>query len=514
MMLSLLPGTAFAAEPERQVSAANTAAAGTQYAASRASVRLINDSKIYKDAWEVLRLTNQHRMSLGLRPLSTTDGMQKVANQRAYEISYDYRPDHSRPDGSDCWTAYSAYSVPYNGAAENIAKGQTSPREVVTAWINSPGHRRNMESSSYVHMGAGAWTENAWTQDFGVSSRCSFSNLRLSKSSISGNGSNLETLLANADIMVTATCAVHGTSYLPLIAGMCSGYSSSASGTQSVQVSYQGLSTTLSITNSGGSTTPSSYTVYFNGNGGSLPYSSMTVTNGRTYGTMPIPTRSGYTFTGWYTSPSGGSQIYSSTTVNLSGSQTLYAQWKQNPSQSSYWTEVTSNSTGTALVRGAANKTLTQNMVLIYYSSGCGYSTTYVPQFKALAESQRIPMQGYEHYANGQLSALWTYGFASGSIGWPCVLTYNAATKTAKFTHSVRSMSAFQAALNDNGLGSGGGTSSRYTVTFSPNGGSLSAAYRTKTVTKGGTYGALPTPTRSGYTFAGWYTSPLSLIHI
>ena len=44
-----------------------------------------------------------------------------------------------------------------------------------------------------------------------------------------------------------------------------------------------------------------------------------------------------------------------------------------------------------------------------------------------------------------------------------------------------------------------------YTVTFDPNGGEVSLA--SKTVTNGGTYGELPTPTRSGYRFEGWFTS-------
>ena len=41
------------------------------------------------------------------------------------------------------------------------------------------------------------------------------------------------------------------------------------------------------------------------------------------------------------------------------------------------------------------------------------------------------------------------------------------------------------------------------TVTFNPNGGSVSTT--SKTVTVGGTYGTLPTPTRTGHTFDGWY---------
>lgn len=47
--------------------------------------------------------------------------------------------------------------------------------------------------------------------------------------------------------------------------------------------------------------------------------------------------------------------------------------------------------------------------------------------------------------------------------------------------------------------------SSSYTVTFDPNGGSVSS--NSKTVTYGSNYGTFPTPTRNGYTFDGWYTS-------
>lgn len=48
----------------------------------------------------------------------------------------------------------------------------------------------------------------------------------------------------------------------------------------------------------------------------------------RTYGTLPTPTRSGYTFNGWFTAASGGTQITSSTVVSTTNiSQTLYAQW-------------------------------------------------------------------------------------------------------------------------------------------------------------------------------------------
>lgn len=48
------------------------------------------------------------------------------------------------------------------------------------------------------------------------------------------------------------------------------------------------------------------------------------------YGTLPTPTRVGYTFLGWYTQASGGTKIQSSTVVSNASTQTLYAQWKAN----------------------------------------------------------------------------------------------------------------------------------------------------------------------------------------
>ena len=47
-------------------------------------------------------------------------------------------------------------------------------------------------------------------------------------------------------------------------------------------------------------------------------------------------------------------------------------------------------------------------------------------------------------------------------------------------------------------------TQKTYTVRFNANGGTVSTS--SKTVTKGKTYGTLPTPVRSGYEFLGWYT--------
>jgi len=72
---------------------------------------------------------------------------------------------------------------------------------------------------------------------------------------------------------------------------------------------------------------PRVFTVFFDANGGAVGTRSKALTYGSSYGTLPIPTRDGYTFDGWYTSASGGSKVAATDTFLLNGDQTLYAHW-------------------------------------------------------------------------------------------------------------------------------------------------------------------------------------------
>ena len=73
--------------------------------------------------------------------------------------------------------------------------------------------------------------------------------------------------------------------------------------------------------------TANTYTVSYNANGGSSN-SSVNKTHGSTLGTLPTPSRTGYSFDGWYTAVSGGSKVSTSTTVT--GNVTYYAHWTAN----------------------------------------------------------------------------------------------------------------------------------------------------------------------------------------
>lgn len=74
--------------------------------------------------------------------------------------------------------------------------------------------------------------------------------------------------------------------------------------------------------------TPNTYKVTFNANGGVVSSSNKNITYNSTYGELPTPTRNGYKFKGWFTSPTGGTQVTKSTTVTATSNLTLYAQWE------------------------------------------------------------------------------------------------------------------------------------------------------------------------------------------
>lgn len=48
-----------------------------------------------------------------------------------------------------------AIGLPYSSGGENVAAGQTSPESVMRSWMNSSGHRNNILSSSFTHLGVG-----------------------------------------------------------------------------------------------------------------------------------------------------------------------------------------------------------------------------------------------------------------------------------------------------------------------------------------------------------------------
>lgn len=68
---------------------------------------------------------------------------------------------------------------------------------------------------------------------------------------------------------------------------------------------------------------PQSYTVSFNEGG----FGNITVTYDGTYGLLPVPSKTGYIFDGWFTDPNQGEKITAGVVVNITSDQRLYAHW-------------------------------------------------------------------------------------------------------------------------------------------------------------------------------------------
>src|SRR3954464_5232292 len=124
---------------------------------------------------QVLTLVNQHRTAMGLNALSSNSVLTAAAQWKALHMAYYGYMQHDDPAPPVARTWFDrvvacGYSG-YGSTRENIAYGYQTPQDVMTGWLNSPGHRANIESTSYNSIGiAAARGANGywyWTQDFG-----------------------------------------------------------------------------------------------------------------------------------------------------------------------------------------------------------------------------------------------------------------------------------------------------------------------------------------------------------
>ncbi len=121
----------------------------------------------------VVDLTNQQRAQQGLPPLTLNSSLCSSAQTQSQDMASHNFFSHTGSDGSDVGQRIAAagYS-PIWAYGENIAAGQSTPEEVVAAWMNSPEHRANILSPYYTDIGVGyAYNDGStyksyWTEDF------------------------------------------------------------------------------------------------------------------------------------------------------------------------------------------------------------------------------------------------------------------------------------------------------------------------------------------------------------
>jgi uncharacterized YkwD family protein len=119
---------------------------------------------------EVARLVNIERQKEGLKPLTASSEISNVARKKSEDMSNKNYFSHTSPTYGSPFDMMKSFGIKYNTAGENIAKGQLSAQSVVTAWMNSSGHRANIMNPSFNKIGVGHYKSsngtNYWTQMF------------------------------------------------------------------------------------------------------------------------------------------------------------------------------------------------------------------------------------------------------------------------------------------------------------------------------------------------------------
>nr|WP_156185705.1 CAP domain-containing protein [Bacillus sp. FJAT-27916] len=116
---------------------------------------------------EVIRLVNVERTKQGLKELKYDWELARVARYKSEDMRDNNYFSHNSPVYGSPFDMMKNFGINYKAAGENIAKGQSTPEQVVKAWMNSSGHRANILSTKFTHIGVGyAKNGHIWTQQF------------------------------------------------------------------------------------------------------------------------------------------------------------------------------------------------------------------------------------------------------------------------------------------------------------------------------------------------------------
>lgn len=287
------------------------------------------------------------------------------------------------------------------------------------------------------------------------------------------------------------TATLHWTSSNANIADITSdGYiRANAEGRASVSASWNGATITCEVAVSSNSNywpgtgswpntgyypnyTQGEYTIYFNPTNGILRDSNIQTTVNHRLTWLPTPTRDGYSFSGWYTQPSGGTMV--TTGMIFYANTELYAQW--NNVNTGFRDFIISNVTDTT----ATITAIIPNSRVTNWGVAYGTSTSNLQESSLLSQFDVT-------------SALVTTltGLTPGTTYYYKVFYY---PDTRRMESGIGSFTTSKAA--------------EYTVTFFANGGTLTGQDSILTVNQ--KLPTLPSAYRQDYTFDGWYTEAYS----
>ena len=130
-------------------------------------------------AWrtEMIASINAQRANAGVSPLGLCGTLNDAAQAHSADQAAHSTMSHTGSNGSGVSERITASGYTgWNGWGENVAVGYRSVASVMAGWMSSPGHRANILSATYDHVGLGLATSTGgtpyWTQDFGRGGHC------------------------------------------------------------------------------------------------------------------------------------------------------------------------------------------------------------------------------------------------------------------------------------------------------------------------------------------------------
>lgn len=300
---------------------------------------------------------------------------------------------------------------------------------------------------------------------------------------------------------------------------------------------------------------PNAYTVTLDPDGGTLDgEKTLTVRYGEAYGTLPVPVKAGYQFTGWY--DAAGSRVNASTVYAAASDTKLTAHWSVSAYTITYEVDGVTVQTATydfgatitpytytkegytiSAWSPAVPATMpAENLTVSATSTVNTYTVTYQVNGETVHEDA-VPygaaIPAYTYTLTGYTVGAWNEDIPATMPARDLTVTADATVNTYTVTYVVDgkqvhedsvpygtaipaytysktgyTFSGWDAALPEtmpaqNLTLNGTTTVNAYTITFDSNGGSAVASVTAD-------YGTALTqpedPTRTGYTFRGWYT--------
>jgi uncharacterized protein YkwD len=121
------------------------------------STSVTHDQSGALNSKDITMLTNAERSKEGLGALTFNTRLAAMAEAKAIDMINKQYFAHVSPDGTDVTKLAANVHYAYLNLGENLALGDfRSSDDVVTGWMNSPGHRANILNKNFTEIGVSA----------------------------------------------------------------------------------------------------------------------------------------------------------------------------------------------------------------------------------------------------------------------------------------------------------------------------------------------------------------------